>query len=107
MENPVLCVTALPSEAEARQMARDLVEGRFAACVQVLPVRSTYRWEGELRETAEWTLLCKAPSYHQEVMLAAIKERHPYEVPEILFFEGSGGWPPYLEWLDQSISEAA
>jgi periplasmic divalent cation tolerance protein len=103
MENPVLCTTALPSEDEAKAMARSLVENRFAACVQVFPVHSPDRWEGEIQETPEWLLFCKAPAYHKEALEEAIKTRHPYEVPEILFFEGTG-FAPYLEWVDKSIT---
>jgi len=44
-------VTTVNTEAKAAEIARKLLEGRLAACVQVLgPMRSRYRWEGKIEE---------------------------------------------------------
>src|SRR5690606_22419212 len=41
--------TTTASEAEARSIARLLVEQRLAACVQISgPIHSVYRWQGEI-----------------------------------------------------------
>ncbi|MEZ6020595.1 MAG: divalent-cation tolerance protein CutA [Planctomycetota bacterium] len=48
----VLCTAPDPDTAD--RLARDLVELRLAACVQVLPgMRSHYRWAGELQCESE------------------------------------------------------
>jgi len=43
----------------ADDIARTLVEERLAACVNRVPCRSTYRWDGAVQEDAETILLAK------------------------------------------------
>lgn len=75
----VLC-TCPPAEAE--RIARTLVE-KGAACVNVLPgVRSLYRWKGELCDDAEALLVIKAAVERLPSLHAALREVHPYELPE-------------------------
>jgi periplasmic divalent cation tolerance protein len=93
----------MPDMESAKKMARELVENRFAACVQLLPINSIYRWKGKIEDENEILLLCKAPTYHWEALQKAIRERHPYEVPEILAFKGFGAYPPYFEWMENCI----
>ena len=48
----VTCVSCPPDRAE--EMANALVEGRFAACVNIIPqVKSVYRWKGEVQNDGE------------------------------------------------------
>ena len=93
----------MPNMESARKMARELVENKFAACVQFLPVNSIYKWKEKIEEENEILLICKIPSYHHEALQKAILERHPYELPQILFFNGVGAYPPYFEWMENSI----
>lgn len=44
---------------EADRIAALLVERRLAACVQRLPIRSTYRWQGCVEHDDEILLLVK------------------------------------------------
>jgi periplasmic divalent cation tolerance protein len=106
MTEALLCMTTVPSEEIAERMAGKLVEMRVAACVQVLgPIRSFYRWQGKLEDSAELLLLCKTSDAKRNALQEAIVAQHPYEVPEILFFSASSGWPPYLQWMAQSLSQ--
>jgi periplasmic divalent cation tolerance protein len=40
-----IVITTTDSEKEAEFPAQSLLEARLAACVQIVPVRSIYRWE--------------------------------------------------------------
>jgi periplasmic divalent cation tolerance protein len=93
----------MPDMESAKKMARELVENRFAACVQLLPINSVYRWKGKIEDENEILLLCKAPSYTHEILEKAILERHPYELPQILFFNAVGAYSPYFEWMENCI----
>lgn len=104
MPHPSLCTTTMPNMESAKKMARELVENKFAVCVQLLPINSVYKWKGKLVEEDEVLLLCKAPSYHYEILEKAILERHPYELPEIVFYNGVGAYPPYFEWMENSVT---
>ena len=51
--------TTLSDAAAAAEVARALVSAGLAACVQIMPVRSVYRWRGALTIEGEHLLLCK------------------------------------------------
>jgi periplasmic divalent cation tolerance protein len=95
----VLVVTTHP-ESGAESLARSLVESRVAACVQTSTVRSTYRWKGAIEATEEVRLECKTTRERADACIAAIRERHPYEVPEILVVPILEANAPYAEWVD-------
>ena len=89
-----------PDAATAERVATALVEDRLAACVQQVPgVRSTYRWEGRLERADEILLLIKTTTDRQAAAIACVQSLHPYDVPELLAFDASGGAPAYLDWV--------
>ena len=95
----VLC-NAPPDDA--LRIARVVVEGRLAACVNVVPgVTSVYRWEGAIHEDRESTLLIKTRASLLDELTAAIREAHPYAVPEVIVLpiETGVGNPAYLAWV--------
>ena len=96
----ILCNT--PDAACAATRARALVERRLAACVNVLaPCQSVYRWQGKVEEATEVPLLIKTTATHYAALEAALRELHPYEVPEIIALPVSAGLPAYLDWVHQ------
>jgi len=90
------------SREEVDTLARMLVERRLAACVQVAPVHSTYRWQGKVEEADEYAFRAKAPAAVAGRVVAAIKEVHSYDVPEIIVTPIVGGDADYLNWIDES-----
>ncbi|MGE0143848.1 MAG: divalent-cation tolerance protein CutA [Planctomycetota bacterium] len=93
----VMC--AVPQEL-ADDLARHLVELRLAACVQrIAPIRSTYRWEGQVEQADEALLLAKTAASCAAAVTAAIAARHPYAVPEILTLPVDAALPSYLRWV--------
>ena len=97
---PLLVITNLPDAASARTLAGVLVEMRLAACVNILaPCRSVYRWEDRIEDTAEVPLLIKTTAARYAALEAAIRERHPYELPEIVAVPLTHGLPDYLGWV--------
>jgi periplasmic divalent cation tolerance protein len=92
--------TAISSEQEAQQIARSLVEKKLTNCVQVVgPVVSTFRWQGEIKESAEWLCLIKAEEYNFEQIEQVIKALHSYELPEIIATPIIRGSQEYIDWL--------
>ncbi|MEP6942437.1 MAG: divalent-cation tolerance protein CutA [Betaproteobacteria bacterium] len=104
----LLVLTTLPQRDAAESLARELLAARLAACVQIgATVRSLYHWRGEI-ETADETPLAiktRAPLYAK--LEAAIRARHPYELPEIVAVPIIDGLPGYLEWIEAEASAAA
>ena len=87
----------------AEKIAKTLVEKRIAACVNVVPgVKSFYRWEGKLCEDQESTLLIKIAQTDFSILEQAIREMHPYQVPEIVGIDVSHVHLPYLNWVHET-----
>ncbi|RMF40751.1 MAG: divalent-cation tolerance protein CutA [Planctomycetota bacterium] len=99
-----MIVTTVESPDQAEDLGRDLVEQRLAACVQVTgPIRSFYRWKGQVCDSAEWRLAIKTTVAAVPRVVAHLQERHPYEVPEILIETLEVGAPAYLQWASEQV----
>lgn len=96
----LLVLTTLPDAETARAVAARLVEARLAACINVLaPCRSVYRWQGKVEDAAEVPLLIKTTAARYPALEAALREAHPYELPEIVAVPIARGLPEYLGWV--------
>ena len=96
----LMVYTNLPDRAAALALARGLVSRRLAACVNVLDgCTSVYRWEGAIEEAGEVPVLVKTRAARYPELEAAIRELHPYELPEIVAVPIVRGLPDYLEWV--------
>ena len=93
-------ITTCPDKDSAKGIARHLVERRLAACVQMLPIESVYRWDSEICDDSEVMLLIKSRTMLYDRIAAAIRENHAYEVPEIIQIPITDGLPAYLRWID-------
>jgi periplasmic divalent cation tolerance protein len=96
----ILVLTNLPTAGAAHDLAQYLVGARLAACVNVLaPCRSIYRWQGRVDSAEEVPLLIKSTAERYPALEAAIRERHPYELPEIVAVRVERGLSAYLDWV--------
>lgn len=76
------------------------VEERLAACVNRLSgVHSTYRWQDRVAEEPEVLLVIKTTHERFDALRDRLLELHPYDVPELVALDISGGHVPYLEWI--------
>jgi periplasmic divalent cation tolerance protein len=100
MPDALLVLTNMPDRAAALQLAETLIERRLAACVNVLAdCTSVYRWQGEVENATEVPLLIKTRSALYPELESAIRELHPYELPEIIAVPIGYGLTEYLDWL--------
>jgi periplasmic divalent cation tolerance protein len=96
-----------PDTTGAEALARALVDGRLAACVNVLPgVRSVYRWRDAVESSEEVQLLIKTTRDRFDALREAIRVQHPYELPELIAVEAVAGLDPYLAWIEDSTRAA-
>lgn len=102
MTDKIVLFTTCGSPDEAERLARMVVERRLAACVNILPpIRSIYRWRGNIEESAESLLLIKTSRPRFDELSEALRSAHSYEVPEILALPVVAGSPDYLDWLEK------
>ena len=104
----LLVLTNCPDEATAARLRHHLIHAHLAACVsQLAPVTSTYRWQGAVEEAVEIPLLIKTTRARYHALEAAVRQLHPYAVPEIVAIAIDSGFPEYLAWVTaESASEA-
>ena len=98
--NALLVLTNMPDRAAAEKLADALIEKRVAACVNILaPCRSVYRWQGAVQHDEEHPVLIKTTRESYTALETAIREVHPYELPEIVAVPIERGLPAYLAWV--------
>ncbi|PSL52544.1 divalent cation tolerance protein [Saccharothrix carnea] len=106
-DNHVVVITTTDSEDAAGTLAKAIVEARLAACVQVSsPIRSVYRWGGEVHDDREWQLWIKTAYDRVDELTEFVKARHTYDVPEVLALPVLGGNLDYLAWLTDETRPA-
>ncbi len=97
-------MTTVSREEEGVGLAKGLVEGGLAACVQVLPqMRSIYRWKGEVQDDNEHLLLIKTVAEKFAAVEEYLKANHSYDVPEIVAVPASYVSDGYLKWVMGSL----
>ncbi len=89
-------------EEEAREIGRVLGGERLAACVNIHPIKSVCRWEGEIEEADEVALLVKTSAHLIDMVVSRVREMHSYEVPCIISLPIEKGYPDFLKWIDRS-----
>ena len=99
-------VLALTTEADAKRaerLAQALLDRHLVACVNLVPIRSLYRWNGEQQLDAEVQLLLKTTASRLQALQVAVMELHSYETPEWVT------WPvqasaAYGQWVRAELS---
>ena len=104
MTDKCVVLVTCGSAAEAKRIARALVEARLAACVNLLPgaVTSIYRWKGKVESARERLLLIKTSRNRLAKLQAAIRRLHSYDLPEIIALPIVAGSRAYLDWIEES-----
>jgi periplasmic divalent cation tolerance protein len=79
---------------------RTLVEERLCACAQhITPIRSVYRWEGDIQDATEVRVALHTRSQLVPQLIERIEREHPYEVPCVLAISIDDASPAYVEWV--------
>ncbi|HWF66102.1 MAG TPA: divalent-cation tolerance protein CutA [Acidobacteriaceae bacterium] len=104
MTDARILLTTFDDLEQAKQFARQLVEQRLAACVNLIEnVHSTYRWQGKVEAASEILAIIKTTADRIETLKQAIARLHPYQLPELLVLTVSDGSETYLSWLFSEV----
>ena len=96
----------IDDEAARDRIVDELLRRRLVACAQTLgPVTSRYWWNGEISEAREWLVVCKTVPGRVDAVVESIRSNHPYDVPEIVAGEITGGLGAYLDWVAAETRE--
>ncbi len=92
--------STFPSPEKAAEVARILVSEGLVACVNLVgPVRSIYRWQGEVCDEQETLAVIKTTRDRFDAMKERLVVLHPYELAEVIAMPVEAGHPPYLAWV--------
>ena len=104
MSDTRIVLTTVGLMENAEQLADTLVQRRLAACVSIVgPIRSIYRWKGNIAREKEYLLLIKTTAERAAELQVAFDELHSYELPERIELGIEGGSGAYLEWLSAQV----
>jgi periplasmic divalent cation tolerance protein len=100
-----IVVTTFPNQEKAREISKHLVEQHLAACVNLIPqVESLYYWQGQLCEEVEVMAWLKTTTKGSTALMEALRQLHPYAVPEILLLQPEQVLPAYAAWVQEQSS---
>jgi periplasmic divalent cation tolerance protein len=104
----VIVLTTIADNDQAESIARQLVEERLAACVNLhAPMTSFYRWRGEVERDGERQVVIKTTRDRLAALEARLHELHSYELPEFLVLAADSGSTRYLEWVAEQATGGA
>ena len=107
MTDKVVIMVTSSSRRECRKIARQLIEQKLAACVNITqPIQSIYRWEGKIDNSKEFLMLIKTRRNLFPQIKAEIDLVHSYHTPEIICLPVIDGSPNYLQWVSDSVLPA-
>ncbi len=89
---------------EARRIGKKLIEERLAACVNIFPITSIYRWKDDIEESNEFGMIVKTKTEKVKDIERRVKQLHSYEVPCVLSFNVGEGSAEYLKWIGESVN---
>lgn len=96
----IVVFTTLGKAEDARTLVRHLVEERIVACGTVVEgVTSVYRWEDAIEEATEAQVILKTQRARWDDLQDAVRDLHPYDVPELIAMPVEAGLPAYLAWI--------
>ena len=106
MDELIVLYTTWPDAETAEACGRAAIEEKLAACANVLaPMRSIYRWEGEIQVETETPMLLKTTAGAAGNLAELILRYSPYETPCILALRTDPGNcnPKYVGWANGEI----
>lgn len=96
--------TTVGTSADADRMAQAVLSQHLAACVQLEPITSHYRWQGALQRDAEWRLVCKTTPAAVPALLALLRAEHPYTLPQLVV-QALQASQDYADWVAQQVPD--
>jgi len=97
----------VPSREVGQEIANVLIEGKLAACVNIVPgISSIYQWQGDIEHEDELLLIAKTRAVLFDRLASTVKRIHPYDVPEVIALPIIAGSNEYLAWLDMETVSA-
>lgn len=93
-------MTTTDNKDTAILIAKTLLEGKLATCIQMDDIQSCFCDEGKYKQIKEIRLSIKASSEKYDAIEESIKFNHNYRLPQIIKLDIKSGLPEYLAWVN-------
>lgn len=100
----ILILVTFPNKAEAVKIGDAILDKKLAACWNLFPVDSNYRWKGKIARDKELLMIIKTKDANFKKVEEFIKKNHSYEIPEIVSIKAKDVTKPYLGWLMEELA---
>lgn len=101
-KNPVTLVyVPCPTLEIAQKLATIALTSHLAGCVNMWPIKSMYRNQGEIKTDEEIAMLIKTVSSNIDALVELLQQNHPYKIPCIVVSHGEGN-NAYANWLQET-----
>lgn len=101
--SPLIVLVTTPTGG-SEELARVILDARYAACVNIIPkIASLYHWEGKIESGSEDLLLIKTSRALLSKLESCIKQHHPYDVPECIAIEPGQITDRYRDWWKAAL----
>lgn len=99
-DGPCEVVITADNDEWLATFAHQLVARGYAASCHLIPMRSIYRWRGEIYDKHE----TRASLHTRASLVTSIVEQtldqHPYETPCVVALPITAGNPAYVAWIN-------
>jgi len=107
-EQFVIAFSTFPDVETARKISRELVDSALVACANIIPaVESIYYWKEKTETSAESLAIFKLTAARYSEFELRLRALHPYDVPEVVRLNITGGSVDYLRWIGESCSRSS
>ncbi len=96
--------TTVSDDSQADALAAEAVEQGLAACVQIEPIRSVYRWKGQVEREHEVRVMFKTTAGRYQALARWLTQAHPYELPAIYAMPAREASESYANWVRENVS---
>lgn len=94
-----------PTKREAKRISEILLKEKLAACCNIFPVESIFRWQGKIEKAREFGIFVKTNRNFVEKIIKKVKEIHSYQIPCIISFNVEKGNKEFLNWIDKELRQ--
>ena len=105
MKKYILITTTFDNKEECDKVVNLLLEDRLVSCCQISTIKSKYHWQGKIEEADEYQVKMKSKKELYPEIEKVILDNHSYVTPQIVYYEITGGFKDYLDWIDNETRE--
>ena len=104
-ESPRVVLVTAPDAETARRIARQVLESRLVACVNLVPgIESHYWWQGRIESGQEVLMVMKTTTGRISELKDAVLAAHPYDTAAFVVLPIESGSARYLDWIRASVA---